>query len=588
MRKKFVFRTESKWYRGAIKGEMSKLLTTADPEIGDTHMEKKTVIVALIAMTIFAAIVILGESGAPPFELYTIHLGPLTLSTRGHGWVYMREGEGVLGFLAAAFLIGSVVFKRRLRTAAFTLLCVTTAAAGILSIFSVAALRPQAHDSRDQLLYYLGSKYYDEIGYNVLARCIIEAAWETGVPPPPIYRDQATNAVIDSRRSIAMSEPCRKRFSEKRWEEFKTDVSGFTPALTAWQGQWQKTLCDHGFNGTPVVRRLIAATAKIFPATRRGLTLYAFLNLAAVMLALLAVLKWVGARESAVCALLIFVYAGDSFIHLWSIPRYFWLSSILVGVSLLYRGGKWAVPVAGAFLMFSAGLKVFPAAWLAGPALLTAVELIRRNRGDGFRMMTGAAVAGVVLFAWTVSDAHHLDNWFEFIDRIQQNGNRATTGCIGFAFNFLRPLPGPDLDLRPMQAAIHIPRLGPFTLHHFQLLLQVLLSAAVLRACLRIDYARAAVLSGFGLVFLWTVPVSYYYAGFLGLPLLFPHARNRVLFTVSSVLLLLMAAVSGMLFERVIEPILYTAFLSSGFTVFLCFALIALEIERRRARPFFS
>jgi len=218
---------------------MSKTPTPAAPGDRDTRTDKKIVAASLIAVAAFATVVIIGESGAPPFELYTLHLGPFTLGTRWLNWVHLREGEGILGFVAAAFLVGSVFLKRRLRTAAFTGLCVTTAAAGILTVFSVAALRPQAHDSRDQLLYYLGAKYYDEIGYAHLSRCIMEAAQETGVAPPAVYRNQATNAVEDSRRGLAMSEPCRKRFSEKRWEAFKSDVSGFTPALTAWRGQWQ-------------------------------------------------------------------------------------------------------------------------------------------------------------------------------------------------------------------------------------------------------------------------------------------------------------------------------------------------------------
>jgi hypothetical protein len=552
----------------------------------DARLEGRIAAVAFISIIIFAVIVIVGEASASHFELYTLHLGPFTIPVPWHSWIYMREGLGIIGFVSVGLVAASVFIpRRRVAIAVAGLLAVTTFAAGALAIGSLAALRPQAHDARDQLLYLLGSKYYDETGYKDLHRCIIEAAGETGVEPPTIYRDQATNAVIDARRSLELSKPCRDQFSEKRWEELKSDLGGFTPALVAWRGQWEATLLDFGFNGTPVLRRFISATSAVFPATHQGLTYYAFLNLAAVMIGLFSVLTWVGWRESLVCALLLFVYAGDSFIHMWSIPRYFWLASILTAVSLMNRGGnKWAWPIAGGLLALSAGLKLFPAVWSVGPALLAGMELLQRKRGDGIRMMIGAAITAAVLFVWSVSDAHHLSNWTEFIERIRMNGNRATTGCIGLIFDFLRPIPGPDLDLRPMQRALDAKLLGPITLHHIQWLVQILLSFAVVRACLRIDYARAAMLSGFGLMFIWFVPVSYYYAGFLGLPLLFPHYRGKVMFAVSSVWLLFSAGMSGMMFERVIEPKLYTLFLSSSFTGYLIVSLLALEIEHRRKK----
>jgi hypothetical protein len=526
--------------------------------------------------------VIFGESGAHYFELQILNLGPFALKLPWLTWIHMREGEGCLGLVAAVLVVLSVfVSGRRAELAAATILSVTTLVAGVLTISALAPLRPQAHDLRDQFLYYLGAKYYDEVGYEDLNRCLLEAAKDLDLPLPDIYRDSATNAIVNTRASLASAAPCRERFSEARWASLESDLVGFTPGLFAWQGQWQKVFLDYGFNGTPVLRRLISAAAVVFPATHRGLTLVGLLNLAAVFIGLFSVLAWVGWRESLVCALLLFVYAGDSFVHLMSIPRYFWYASILTGVSLLHRGGKWAGPAAGALLAFSAGLKAFPATWMVGPVLLAAAELVRRKRGDSVRVVLGAAAAAAVLLLWTVADAHHFANWTEFANRMSLNGNRATTGCIGFAFDFLRPIPGPDLNLQPMLRTLDAPLLGPITLHHLQWALQVLLTLAIGRACLLLDRARASMLGGFGLMFVWFVPVSYYYAGFLGLPLLFPLSRGRVTFAVASAWLLVSAGISGLMFERVHEALLYTLFLSTSFTIFLVGALAVLEIEHR-------
>ena len=551
-------------------------------------IEQRIVSATFAVIVLVGIAIIVGESGTSDYELAVLNLGPFAIHVPWLRWDHWHISEGYLGLIAAFILfLSSQVFGARARLRIAGALSAVTLVSGIVAIGFVPAIRPQAHDIRDQMLYYLGAKYYDEIGYEALTGCIIQAARENGVRPPPRFRDQSTNAILDTARYLASAPACRDRFSPEKWGAFSRDVLVFASGITKWTPyQWELTLSDHGFNGSPVLRRIISTTAVVFPATHRGLSLYGLLNLFAVFIALYAILFRVGWREALVTALLMFVYSGDGLVFLMSIPRYFWLSAILTGVALLYRGGRVAVPLAGALLILSAGIKVFPGAWLVGPSLLAAGE-IRRNRslkGGGARLLMGAAAAAVILFVWTIADAHHLANWTEFIDRMRLNANRATTGCVGFFFNFVRPLPEPNGHLGPMVMAMRNPLLGPVTMLHVVRALQVLLTIAVLRASWRLGLPRAAMLTGFGLMFLWTKPMGYYYAGFLGLPLLFPYGQDRNAFLFASLWLVLTAAVTKMVCHRVDSAVLYTLIISSSLTVFLLGALCRLEIEYRRGR----
>lgn len=577
-------------------------LSNAAPERSRrTSIEVRIVAVGLALLFVALALIIYGESLRVGYERHVLAIGPWTVTLKWLDWTHMREGGGVLALVTAAvFLLHHVVERlalpshtsRALRVILASLAITTTCASGVLTVGSLATIRPHFFDIRDQFLYHLGTRYFDEVGHKKLNHCLVEAAHDAGWKVPRTIRELATNNRIPTDVVLERGE-CKKRFTDARWRALKSDMVVFHESLTSWGNWWEVTLLDHGFNGTPVLRRVIATSTSFFETTHASLTRLGYLNLIAVFIALFSVLFWVGWRECVACAVILFAYPGDGFIHIASIPRYFWFSSLLVGVAALHRGH---FALAGAALTFSASLKIFPVLWLAGPLVLFAAALLQRWRKMPWlvgsrspdltsllRFVVAGAVSGALLFIWSIVDAHGLSNWTEFLEQMRLNGTRLAAGCIGFKYDFLRPLMEREGGVGPALRRLANPIAFGITLHHIQILLQVTLAALVLRRCARLPPAEAAMLGGFGLLFIFLGPVRYYYAGFLGLPLLFTHRRSPLLFTLGAVALLVMAGVSGLRFEHVLESHLFNGFLSVGFTVFLVGVLVAFELEERGA-----
>ena len=82
----------------------------------------------------------------------------------------------------------------------------------------------------DMFHYYIGSKYFREIGYTRLYACVVRAeaesddlsvrrqAYERNI------RDLKTNNVVPARLYFFDDTFCKARFSAPRWNDFKDDV----------------------------------------------------------------------------------------------------------------------------------------------------------------------------------------------------------------------------------------------------------------------------------------------------------------------------------------------------------------------------
>jgi hypothetical protein len=101
--------------------------------------------------------------------------------------------------------------------------------------------------------YYVGAKYFPELGYTRLYACSAAAEIEDGraeeVRSRPM-RDLETNGLASTAAIAADPDACRSRFSPQRWESFRHDVRYFREAMGP--PLWASSQIDHGFNATPV------------------------------------------------------------------------------------------------------------------------------------------------------------------------------------------------------------------------------------------------------------------------------------------------------------------------------------------------
>ncbi len=279
--------------------------------------------------------------------------------------------------------------------------------------------------------YYLGAKYYAELGYTDLYTAMLRAEAE-------VYddrfkaieaRDLATYERLHIRSLLERSEPVKAAFSAERWADFRHDVSYFRDRLDRHYG---KVLLDHGFNPTPVWAMLGGALANRVPAgSATGILLLTLLDPLLLALAFAAV-GWAFGVETTLLAVIHFcVVFGATFG--WTggaFGRYLWFFAVVAGLACLHR--RRFLP-AGALLALATMLRIFPVFLVVPLALKAAVAVWQRralpHRYSRFFASFGATV--VVLLALTALLPRSLGHWIEFRANMQQHLANISPNVVG-------------------------------------------------------------------------------------------------------------------------------------------------------------
>ncbi len=226
--------------------------------------------------------------------------------------------------------------------------------------------------------YYMGSKYFPELGYTGLYHCTALAVARGGERLEPIQgsiRDLATNELETSRWILSEQSRCTGRLSPKRWQEFENDVGWFRRRMPT--EEWTPLLLDWGYNATPVwglFGYVLANTAPISDLQVRVLTLLD----AGLLLVTWACVGWAfGWRV--LCVALVFWGTNVASGYTWTGGSYLrqgWVSATLVGLALLRRDKG----VAAGFLFGVATLlRAFPGMLFVAIGLKAALEMASRR-----------------------------------------------------------------------------------------------------------------------------------------------------------------------------------------------------------------
>ena len=279
--------------------------------------------------------------------------------------------------------------------------------------------------------YYLGAKYYTELGYTELYTAMLRAEAE-------LYdnrfkaieaRDLATYKRVHIRTLLERSEPVKAAFTAERWQDFSTDVAYFRERLDR---QWGKVLLDHGFNPTPVWALAGGTLANLVPAgSERGILLLTLLDPLLLILAFAAV-RWAFGLEMTLLAVIHFcVVFGATFG--WTggaFGRYPWFFATVCAAACLHRGRH---GTAGALLATATMLRVFPAFFAAPLAFKAAVTLWRRRALPPRyrRFWVGLAITAILLFTVTGLLPHRFDSWLEFRANIERHVANISPNVVG-------------------------------------------------------------------------------------------------------------------------------------------------------------
>jgi hypothetical protein len=277
----------------------------------------------------------------------------------------------------------------------------------------------------DQFHYYMGAKYFPEMGYDGLYKCALIAEDELGVQdrqegddadfPNKLPIDLSKevrhgdkkirnlggdNLLIPAAPILEHPEVCKAKFSDPRWTLFKQDVRYFR--LSSDKGYWEDMQKDHGYNPPPVWTILGSALSNLHPASMRYLQFLAGIDIV-YLFGAFAMLWWAfGWRVFAVAAIFWgcqasapFYWTGGAFL------RQDWLFFLAASVAFA-RKHYWKL--SGASMVYAGLLRVFPGLTVIGWLVVVGWELVRHRRlaKNHIQMLIGGVLAAAVLIPTSV------------------------------------------------------------------------------------------------------------------------------------------------------------------------------------------
>jgi hypothetical protein len=272
----------------------------------------------------------------------------------------------------------------------------------------------------DMFHYYLGTKYFKEIGYSDLYNAVIVADTEQGnqLERLPFYTDLRTYQNTSRAKALEGVDRIKSLFSQHRWSAFKDDVTFFKKATGMPQTPGLMfLLMDHGYNGSPVSTLILGTLANIVPVSQ--LQLLAFLDVFLVLLMSALVFRTFGFEMGALFSAYFCVNVLNPYDFISGcFLRYDWLFYIVVAVCLLER--KRYAPSA-IFLALAAMIRVFPAVLFYGMAVII-FKNVRATRVLDKKykhfVLTAGLTTAVLFLLPSVYLGSIVQPWQEFAEKI--------------------------------------------------------------------------------------------------------------------------------------------------------------------------
>jgi hypothetical protein len=294
---------------------------------------------------------------------------------------------------------------------------------------------PQYYHRWDQFHYYMGAKYFKEMGYDGLYKCTLIAQDELGTvvetdpdtgrvtsridmsrevrhPDKKIRNLGGDNLLVPASQFLDQPEQCKSLFTPERWALFKNDVKFFR--VVSDKGYWEDMQKDHGYNPPPVWTILGRLFAELHPATVRYCQFLAMLDVG-LLLGMFAALWWAfGWRVCAVGAIFWgcqssapFYWTGGAFL------RQDWLFWLVLSVCLLR---KQYPKLAGAAVVYAGLLRIFPGLVVVGLLVAAGWHIVHKRRmaDEHKKMLIGGVIGAAVLIPLSLvaSGAHSYQEFY--------------------------------------------------------------------------------------------------------------------------------------------------------------------------------
>ncbi len=343
----------------------------------------------------------------------------------------------------------------------------TLAVVGVISYFQFFQIGYKEFYHRWEFYhYYVGSKYFRNIGYEGIYTCtaVAESELPDGSAAPNDrpkqeiktrkLRDLRVNLIKNSIDWVEKPELCKEgfkkrdgTFDQETWDAFKRDIAFFRKVM--WGNYWRDSQKDHGYNPPPVWGVTGWLFANLHEATATYCKILSAIDVC-LFSAMFGMIAWAfGWRV--MCIAILFWGTQDASPFYWTggaFLRQDWLF-YTIGSACMIRKRKYLI--GSAMLTYGAMLRVFPMFFFFGWAVVAAAYITKKLRTEkdvwkegflaGWRRIThpahrqlgiGLVGASVVLVSASVA-IHGVESWTGFFRHtIGTHGNTALTNNMGW------------------------------------------------------------------------------------------------------------------------------------------------------------
>jgi hypothetical protein len=287
--------------------------------------------------------------------------------------------------------------------------------------------------------YYLGAKYFDELGYRDLYGRVLLADREQslGLESVPQVNDLYTYQPTTPEQAIAK---LTGTFSPERWQAFRQDLTLVQSHETG--PRFSRMLTDHGYNASPFNTVIYRALAHAFTLQSYAARTF-LLGLDLVLLvASVGFVVWAyGLRRGLAVGVFFVTFFGVASLQVAGFLRYDWWLATVMAVCL-YRRERYVL--AGLALSYATMTRIFPAFLLLGPMVQALVLGFRERRVErsSLRLVLAFLLGCGLALPLGATTGRGWTAWNEFYDNISWHSQQHYLGPkrMGlqklFAFDF--------------------------------------------------------------------------------------------------------------------------------------------------------
>jgi hypothetical protein len=295
--------------------------------------------------------------------------------------------------------------------------------------------------------YYLGAKYFDELGYHDLYEATLAADREGENYWRKIRQVRNLRTYRKEPRVAAeLRYQPREHFSAERWQEFGRDVAALKRHRPA--EKWRGIFVDRGYNPSPFWTVVGGLLTRWFPTTQPlALKILCSLDLLLLAATFVFVGRVFGTRSAALVLLFFTLTPVNNGRLIGGFLQYDWFCALAAGFCFLRRGRPWPAGVLTAYAVLA---RVFPAVFVASAAIPLAEGWVRtgRLRRTQWTFLLAVALTGGLGLTLGCLTDRGTGAWIEFVGNVEHHSSEHLYGerRVGLKHFFTHNLRSFELD----------------------------------------------------------------------------------------------------------------------------------------------